>query len=273
MYLLYCDETNFKKVPGDFFVYGGVAIDTEKAEDLSNELMGIRRRFGVPSDFLVKFNPGPDGMSHDSFIKFKQAIIGAAVKFDVKLLVNLLLHDIATSSDDARRHGINTLCYHFDCFLHRPKVAGLVLIDRFTDKQLDDQLREKLAVGLTGKLPYSSTMQIKFIIGYHIAAIGQSHFCSLVDVVIGSLRFAINAFTQGKREHEASAAAILQQLSPLFFREPDRSRNDNPVHVISLWFSPKEVKAKKYRDNYVSLRNYFQANGIAVAQNLDVADR
>ncbi|MFC0397989.1 DUF3800 domain-containing protein [Paraburkholderia rhizosphaerae] len=268
MYLLYCDETNFQKISGDFFVYGGIAINGVRAEGLSSELAKIRKRFCVPPNFLVKFNPGPQGMSHEDFIKFKQAIIATAVKFEVKLLVNLLLHDIATSSDDARRNGINTLCYHFDCFLHRPKVAGLVLIDRFVDKQLDEHLREKLAIGLTGKLPYSNTMAIKYIVGYHIAAIGQSHFCSLVDVILGSLRFAINAFTQGTKEHKASAAAILQQLSPLFFREASLSGDANQVHSISLWFSPKEIKSKKYRERYVVLRDYLRDNGIEARQTI-----
>jgi len=263
MYLLYCDETNFQKLTGDFFVYGGIVIETTKAAGLAAELISIRTQYKVPAEFLVKFNPGPDGMSHKDFVSFKQAYMAAAAKYDVKLLVNLLLHDIATNSDEARRNGINTLCYHFDCFLNRPKVAGLVLIDRFNDKKLDEHLQEKLAVGLTGKLPYGGKIEIQHIVGYHITAIGQSHFCSLVDVVLGSLRFAINAFTQGKKEHEATAVSILKQLSPLFFRE-----SSEKAHSISLWFSPKEVRSDKYREKYVALRNYFKSSGIGVEQKV-----
>jgi len=267
MYLLYCDETNFQKLSGDFFVYGGIAIDGAKSGSLSDELVAIRKHYKVPADFLVKFNPGPEGMSHKDFIGLKQAYMAAAAKYDVKLLVNLLLHDIATSSDDARRMGINTLVYHFDCFLNRPKVPGLVLIDRFNDKKLDEHLQQKLAIGLTGNLPYSNTMRIDRVIGYHITAIGQSHFCSLVDVVLGSLRFAINAFTQKKAEHQASAEAILQQLSPLFFREVSLPFDDGTkAHEISLWFSPKQVRAAKYRERYVALKDYLESNGIGVKQ-------
>lgn len=268
LYLLYCDETNFEKRPDDFFLYGGVAIDGSKAQALANEVAEIRKQFRVVPEFLLKFNPGPEGMSHGDFVELKKAILAAAAKFEVKLFVNLLLHDIATSSDDARRNGINTLCYHFDCFLHRPKVPGVVLIDRFTDKQLDAHLKEKIAVGLTGKLPYSNKLEIRYILGYHLTAIGQSHFCSLVDIVIGSLRFAVNAFTQRKEEHMATAAAILQQISGLFFREKTPFDDGTLVHSISLWFSPKEIKAAKYREKYVALWEYFRANGIHISQQI-----
>jgi hypothetical protein len=88
----------------------------------------------------------------------------------------------------------------------------------------------------------------------------------LVDVVLGSLRFAINAFTQNKEEHQMSASSILQQLSPLFFREKGLMTDGTKAQTISLWFSPKEVRAAKYREKYVALRDYFEANGIGVEQ-------
>ena len=42
MYLLYCDETNFAKTSGDFFVYGGVVIDPAHAADLAKEIEGTQ---------------------------------------------------------------------------------------------------------------------------------------------------------------------------------------------------------------------------------------
>lgn len=135
MKLLYCDETNFGKNANDFFVYGDIVIDAGSAASLSNQIEQIRKTRGVPRDYTLKFNPGPKEFTHEQFIELKSSIIKAAVEHDCKLLINLLLHDIASSSEDARRFSVNTLCYHFDCFLNRPKVPGLVLIDRFDDKQ------------------------------------------------------------------------------------------------------------------------------------------
>ena len=263
MYLLYCDETNFERSPGDFFVYGGVVIEVAKAAALSAEIEALRNSLGVPREYVLKFNPGPKGFSHEQFIELKRGVILAAQKHDCKLLINLLLHDVATSSEEARRFGINTLCYHFDCFLNRPKVGGLVLIDRFDDKQIDGQLKEKLAVGLTGKLPYSNEMKIDHILGYHYTAVGQSHFCSIVDVLLGSLRFSINAFTQGNEEYAATAKAILTRMAPLFFRE-----SSEKVHEISLCFSPKEIRKPAFREKYVNLKEYLSGNGIEPAQGL-----
>lgn len=263
MYLLYCDETNFAKSAGDFFVYGGVVIDPTHAADLSKEIEDIRTKLGVPRDYVLKFNPGPKGFSHEQFIELKQSVIQAACAANCKLLVNLLLHDIATSSEEARRFGINTLSFHFDCFLNWVKAPGLVIIDRFDDKEIDGQLKEKLTIGLTGKLPYGDELKIERVVGYHYSAIGQSHFCSLIDVILGSLRFAVNAFTQGNAQHAKSAEKILEQLAPLFLREHGKN-----VDEISLWFSPKEVRKEAYRSKYIELKQHLMAHGIAAAQAL-----
>lgn len=267
MHLLYCDETNFQKVSGDFFVYGGLAISSAAAGQLTSEIERIRRVMNVPRDYLLKFNPGPEGFSHDEFIQLKRGVIQAAIQNECRLLVNLLLHDVARSSDIARRNGINTLAYHFDCYLNRPKVPGLMLIDRFNDKQIDDQLRSKLVVGLTRQLPYGKELRLNHIVGYHFSAIGQSHFSSVVDVVIGSLRFAINAFTQKNDAHSKSAGEILRQLAPLFYREEGVSPS-NVVHPISLWFSPKEVRVPAYRARYLAIKSHPAEHGIVATQSV-----
>lgn len=135
-----------------------------------------------------------------------------------------------------------------------------MLIDRFKDKQIDAQLQEKLAVGL--HMIYSGDTKLDRILGYHYAAIGQSHFCSLIDVLLGSLRFSINAFTQKNEAHKESAQAILQQLAPLFFVESDA------VSPISLWFSPMTIKVEKYRTQYIALIEHFKEQGIKVGQTI-----
>jgi len=261
MYLLYCDETNFEKKPGDFFVYGGLIIPPDTANLLSAGIEQLRADLKVPTDYVFKFNPGPKSLSHDGFIALKKGVIELAVKHNVKLLVNLLLHDIARSSDVGRRFGINTLCYHYDCYLNRPKAYGVMLIDRFNDKHIDGQLQEKLSVGLK-IMTNGHEVKIERVLGFHYAAIGQSHFCSLVDVVLGSLRFAINAFTQGNKEHQASAEAILKQVAPLFYFE------NGVVSPISLWFSPATVTVLKYKKQYIALKDYLAGHGIKVTQSL-----
>jgi hypothetical protein len=268
MYLLYCDETNFTKVSGDFFVYGGIAIGSAVAAELASDIDRLRSDLKVPKDYILKFNPGPAGFSHEQFIALKKGVIQAAAKHNCILLINLLLHDIASSSEEARRNGINTLAFHFDCFLNRFKVPGLMMIDRFHDKKIDEQLKEKLAVGITGSLPFSESLKLKHIVGYHLSSVGQSHFCSLVDVILGSLRFAMNAFTQKSAEHQKSATEILMQLAPLFYRESGEFQAQALVHPISLWFSPKDVRSPGYQAQYAALKGYLSTNGIEAAQGV-----
>lgn len=261
MHLIYCDETNFKKNSNDFFLYGGIVIKDSNAQGLSNEIEQLRKDFSVPKEYVLKFNPGPENLDHKTFIELKKNIISLAVKYECKLLINLLLHDIAKSSEEARRYAVNTLCYHFNCYLSRPNDYGLVLIDRFFDKEIDLLLKQKLHTGISGQLPFGESMRLDRILGYHFTAIGQSHFCSLVDIVIGSLRFSLNTFTQGGQTNNLSANAILGQISPLFFRQ-----SSNKVHPISIWFSPKDVKHEVYRARYAELAQFLMKNGIETQQ-------
>jgi hypothetical protein len=146
MYLLYCDESNLEEKDNDFFVYGGMVVDGQAAQSLSLAVDSIRQSAKVPLDFIFKFNPGPEHLSHKDFIALKQAVIEAAIAHGCVFLTSMILHNVATSPAEARRNEINRICYHYDCYLNRPKSHGLVLIDRFEDKQIDGHLREKFSI-------------------------------------------------------------------------------------------------------------------------------
>lgn len=263
MHLLYCDETNLEERAGDFFVYGGVSVPAEAARELSAAIDEIRARAGVARDFRVKFNPGPKDLDHKTFIALKQQIVEAAAAHGAKLFVSMILHDIATSPDDARRNEINRICYHFDCYLHRHDSPGLVLIDRFSDAQIDAHLAEKFSTGLKG-LPYSNELRLKNIVGFHYSAIGQSHFTSLIDILLGSYRFVVNAYTRTDERALQTARVLLPILSPLFYREGE----SKAASEISLFFSPKVVKVKKYRDRYQGLKEFLSSMGIDTEQTV-----
>lgn len=278
MHLLYCDETNLQERSGDFFVYAGVIIEAARARDLSHQIDTIRADAKVPPDYRLKFNPGPTSFDNQQFIELKKSVISAAVEAKVGLLVSTILHDIATNPDHARLNAINTLCYHFDCLLSRFSSPGLVLVDRFDPKQADGHLAEKFSVGVVG-LPFSPQRRLSNIVGFHYAAIGQSHFCSLIDVVLGSLRFAINAFTRGDAANMPAAKRILEGLEPLFFRQRDPRYSglpwfpalfkNNEVTELSFFFSPKTVRSRAYREKYIGLKAFLAESGIDTAQPIE----
>ena len=260
MFLLYCDETNLEERSGDFFVYAGIAINGSTAKSLSQKIDEIRNRWKVPRNFKLKFNPGPEALSNADFIKLKQELIEAAIAHDVKLLVYVILHDISKDPEEARRNGINTICYHFDCMLNVYLRPGVVLIDRFSDSQIDQHLVEKFSTGVTG-LPFSKELRLTNVIGFHYSAVGQSHFSSLIDIVLGSLRFSINAFTRKDASRMATATTLIKLISPLFHRE-----SSGRVSEISFYFSPKTIKVDQYRAQYMALKKFLSDNGADTAQ-------
>jgi hypothetical protein len=264
MHLLYCDESNLEERAGDFLLYGGLMVDGARAGELSAAIDQIRARRAVPRDYLLKMNPGPPKFSHDQFVDLKRDVLAAAHDHGARLLVYAVLHDIANNPDDARRKGINTVTYHFHCALNRiAGGTGLVLIDRFNDKGnvIDQHLRDKFMIGLTG-MPYSREMRLSNIVGFHYSTIGQSHFPSILDVAVGSLRFAVNALTRQQEQNLSTARELLKALSPMFWRETGAES----VSEIGLTFSPKVIKAAKYREKYQALKDFLAECGIITAQ-------
>jgi hypothetical protein len=264
MYLLYSDESNLDPSDNIFFIYGGVVINAATSKVLSDGIQEIRRLHHIPDEFIFKMNPGPVNLSHEEFIEVKRGIVQKAVQNQCFLLVSLIHHKIATSPEAARRNEINRVSYNFNCILNRFQSHGLMLIDRFSDDQIDAHLREKFSTGVTG-IPYSKNIPLDRILGFHYSAIGQSHFSSLVDIVIGSLRFAVNSFSKTEVQNLETAKTILQMLAPLFYRS-DNVRGK--VSELSLFFSPKIIKAATFRKSYEDLKAFLAVQGIEAEQEI-----
>ena len=263
MHLLYADETNLDPSAGDFFVYGGVVVPGDKAKLLSDSIDALRVKFKLPATEILKFNPAPAGLSHEDFKALKQAVLEEAVKHQCILLSSVTLHQIAGNPEVARRYAINSIAFHFDQLLQRRSSHGLVLIDRFSDAQIDSQLRDRFAVGVVN-MPHSSDIRLARVLGFHYSAIGQSHFPSLIDIALGSFRFAVNAFTKNDESRLPSARLMMELISPLFMRTDATAR----VSGLCLHFSPKTVKVAKYRAKYESLRDFFSSCGAEPAQQI-----
>lgn len=265
MHLFYCDESNLEDRNGDFLIYGGIVIDGARAHDLSKEIDRLRNKAGVKSDFRLKFNPAPPDLSHSEFIELKESIIGAVKDHGGILVIYLILHNIAKNPDLARRNGINSVCFHFNGILNRLDSTGIVLIDRFNDAEnrVESHLRDKFSMGVTG-MPYSKSIRMNRIVGFHYSAIGQSHFPSVIDILIGSLRFAINAHTRGQTKNLPTAIKLLEFLAPLFFREDGK----NTVSELGLQFSPKIISVDGFRSQYESLQLFLAKSGIDTEQSI-----
>jgi len=256
MYLLYTDEVNVDPRSSDFFIYGGVAINSSNAPLLSADIEHLRQEYGYRPQDLLKFNTRerPPHISPNAHKEIKRKVIEAAAAHGVRLFTSFVLHDIAGSPEQARRREINRVCYHFDRFLRDENDYGIVLIDEFTDTKLRTILHEKFSIGLRG-LPYSNPYRLERILGFHLASIGSSHFTSVVDVVLGSLRYAVNCLGDPKRR--AIVQTLLRQLAPLCLR------NENgAIREQSIFFAPVRVKVKTYHEKYKKLREFLIQNGL-----------
>jgi hypothetical protein len=259
VYLLYTDETNMNPDNSEFFVYAGVSIPGDKAAALSAEIESLRKRNGYQAGDVLKFNtverpPHINGQQH---LAAKRELMGAAVQHGVKLFASFLLHNIVRDgdTDQARRNEINRICFHFDEYLRTVDDYGLVLVDTFTDLELNRVLREKFSIGITGKLPYSQRLPLPRILGYHQATIGTSHFTSVIDVVLGALRYAVNT----RARKRTVCKTLIGQIAPLCIA--DGSANGR-VSDLSINFSPKEVRVARYLDQYKQLCAFLRESGI-----------
>lgn len=266
MDLCYCDESNLEDRAGDFLIYGGVHIPGDAAGLLSDRIEQLRAEAGLAADVRLKFNPRPDGLDHQQFIALKEGVINAAIQCGCKLLAYAVLHDLAGDPDNARRFGINTICYHFHCALNRIGRKGIILIDRFTDanNEIEGHLREKMAIGV--QLPHRPIpTKLSNIVGFHYSAIGQSHFTSLIDIVVGSVRYAINVHTRNHVDQRQGALNLLRILSPIFYRDQGSDR----VPDMGFCFSPMNIRAPRYLDRYTSLQNFLREGGIDSSQAIN----
>jgi hypothetical protein len=261
MHLLYCDETNLEPRDYDFFIYGGIAISCDQAKRLHDRVKDIREEHLIPPDFILKFKPKPTSLTHQEFNEVKQHIIEASVAENVNVFLSIILHNLATSPDEARRKEINRVLYNFNGFLNDKDDYGLVLVDRFTDSQIDAHLREKFSIGLRG-LPYTDPMPMDKIIGYHYSAIGQSHFSSIVDIILGSFRYAINVHSRNQKEHSNTAQHLLSILKPII----PVNTSTGMIEERYLFFSPKYIRSDNYRNQYRLLKSFLKDNKIQAAQ-------
>ncbi|WOI29134.1 hypothetical protein [Sulfitobacter dubius] len=261
MYLLYCDETNLESRAGDFLIYGGLSLTEKGLISLSNGMDTLRAKYGVPAEYSLKFAPPPEGMCHKDFMALKSDVIKLISDSGGQFISYLVLHDIAKDRDEARRNGVNTVCYHFQYFLERDENTpyGLVLIDQFNDKgnRINAHLREKFSTGLVG-IPGLGVKRMDRILGFHYSAIGQAHAPSAVDIFLGTFRFIVNAHTRGEKGKLAACKMLGEAINPIFWRKGSSAA----IPELGVYFSPKDVKVERYRTQYASARKHLLECGI-----------
>jgi len=257
MYLFYLGNADADLTTSEFFVRGGIAIPASSALELHREIESIRNKAGLDAEQIIKFEPCPPCIGNETFTAVKENIVHSASKKSCIIIVTITLRELIKDTQDTRREEMNRVALHFDCFLNHSGTHGLILVDRLNNRQIDSYLCRKFAVGIK-ESSCSQFIRLERVVGYHPAAIGQSHFSSLVDIVLGSLRYAVNAYSEHGECATGTARDMLRILEPLFYRDPF----NHTVHNISLSFSPSKIKLGKHRKRYNGLKAYLKEAGI-----------
>lgn len=268
MHLFYCDETNTNPNASEFFIYGGVSIPAETARALSKKIDEIRAEFGFAGSSELKFDTRsrPDNVNAGQHLEAKRQVMEAARQANAKLFSSLINHGIARDTDRAQRLEINRACLHFQLFLEDQEDAGLALFDTFGETAMRPILTEKFHVGLTG-LPHRDPYRLDRIVGFHIASMGTSNLCSVVDIVLGAMRFAVNAASRDEERPRQVAGTLLEQLRPLCLATPD-----NRVSMRSLFYSPRTVKVPRFAERYGALSRFLADRGFPVEASVTVQE-
>ncbi|HKU51713.1 MAG TPA: hypothetical protein VJQ25_04545, partial [Nitrospira sp.] len=155
----------------------------------------------------------------------------------------------------SRAWAINTLCYQFDTYLAASNEPGTVNIDIFDERSLYAIMIEKFSRGLVD-FKDKPDYRLRNIVSVNAAKLGASHFGSIIDILIGSLRFAVN--NREVAEQAKTCDDLLTQLAPLFHRRPGATE----VSALGLSYRPKDILSSDYFDETLKLHKYLSQRGI-----------
>jgi hypothetical protein len=250
MYWLFLDETNTSPEAGPFFIYGGLAIRSEKLPDVHHMISDVRTEYGFSDTDQFKFSTRtrPEAMPVESWREAKSQALERAHSIGVDLIVYAVHHQIARK-EYAQTYALNQLISSFDkIYLERVDDFGAVCIDRVEEDFGFKYFRETFRTPFT----YPSGWQSKAdrVIHYSMSCDGASHINSLVDLAIGGMRYCMNA-AMGNGKDEV-AEQIMRSLAKLLWAP--RERNGKRYLLdYGLILRPQNVEVPAYREDYKRL--------------------
>lgn len=239
---LISDETN--QSPSEdvrFYIHAGIIATQPAISTLSQDVAFLRARYGYRPGDELKFNARsrPNHISIDAFRDLKNDVLVATREQNVRLMACLVLHDIARNQPSGTLSGwtINTLLKGFHDLLRREGARGVAMFDHLPRPLGQAFLREKFEKGIVYK--DGRTESLELIDVFSESCIGAAHIMSVVDIVVGALRYWVN-----QRNNNPAAEALGRLVGPLL-----ASREVNGVRQVrghGLLTSPRTVRHSPY---------------------------
>ena len=243
------DETNLN--PGaksKFFIYGGLVFDDATVKTLSDRIQQIRNQTGFLADDSLKFETGsrPGHIALANWTAAKAAVIEACIAEGARFISYLVLHDIAKNKTQKElvEYGMNTVLAGFNRYLDHHGSHGLALVDRTPGDKGFGYLKQKFSQGLSG--PGWEGIPLNRIYAYGATCDGASHLSSAVDIVLGSLRYCVNASVETD-----VVANMFTQVARLMWH--NKVGDVVFVREYGLMLRPLDVKVDAYREEYDTL--------------------
>lgn len=247
--LLFTDETNIKPDgSAKFFAYGGLVVDSAQMPALHDGVEKIRRETGYrPADEL-KFDTRvrPEHVSIEACTAAKRSIVNLCIDLELKFIAYVVLHAIGKSKkpEELVKWGANSVIGRFNYYCGQRNAYGAVIVDRLPDGVEYAYLTEKFANGL--EFPEDEPVRLDRIHLFAATAVGASHACSAMDVVLGSFRYCINS-----PKNLGAAKEMMANITRLVWHE----RQGDNIYALDkgLIFAPKSVKVEAYKAEYDDL--------------------
>jgi hypothetical protein len=252
MRFLFLDETNLVASQGDFFIYGGLVITPEQMPVLHDAVSQIRATFKFQPTDSLKFHTRsrPDHLSIADWTLAKSQVIAAAEAAGVRLLSYVVLHDIAKqqTQETLLEWALNAIVSHFDLkYLAEHSDRGAVCLDRLDEKFSYAYFQDKFSNGVT--LHDGRTVLLSRIVYYSTTCDGASHLSSIVDIVLGGLRYCVNSASG--TGNDAVAAQIFPPVARMMWSKD--SANERKIGGYGFLQYPREVRVPAYQERYRAL--------------------
>lgn len=257
MHLFLADETNKNPQPGQFFLYGGLVLNTDRIPAIHSGIAGIRKRFQYAPGANFKFT-NQQGIDPATHATAKAEVLKLLAAEEAELLVTVVHQSIIARQEEAKymAMAINAATSNFYSFLVAHDSHGVLQIDRVDQRSKGEadqykQLADRFQRGLS--MPGGETFPIfERVVMFGMTNNNSSHLSSAADIALGSLCVCVNAAT-GHTKSDTAARDLMKLVDPLF-----RWREFGHRQGYSQY--PKTFKAptvaRKYDDMKRALLSY-----------------
>lgn len=209
------DETNNNFVSGNFFIYGGLVLTDEQVLLVTDAVAEIRQKYGYVRGDSFKFHTRsrPAAVSISDSKKAKKELVETLERLGVRMIVYVILHDIAKAqSDEVRMNwALNTVTWAYHRLLEMESARGFFMMDRADEQHAHLAELFQLGIDIDGKrVPVDDR-----VIGLGMTSDNASHLSSAVDIALGGFRYCVNAAVGDGSE--AVAADILPPLARMIW--------------------------------------------------------